>query len=258
MSGTVSVENAIQRVPGWSAQNTTIVERLQGLTNQSFRVRSQNTDYVLRLDGPNTAAYGLDRDRELAILQSAAAAELAPEVVYADDGLLVTLWVNEKPWAAGDIDDTRLESLASLLRQVHELPLSGQPLNLVETARRYADNAHDVDETRVRACLDTVESTPQSSNLRLCHNDVITANILGTERPVLIDWEYACDNDALFDLACFVEYHELEQQQATTLLLAYAGSADPELYGRLNERRRVYSALQFLWFAARPSAAHCK
>lgn len=246
-----SAEEAINRVPGWHARKVAVIEELDGLTNRSYRVRVDGSDYALRLDGPLARAYGLDRDRELAILQSAASAGLAPEVVYAGEGVLVTRWVDGGSWVAGTLDTKHLESIASLLRKVHALPLCGHPLDAPRAADRYLEHIRPafLDKAREHAAI--IESIPQPLELRLCHNDVVAANIVGASPAVLIDWEYACDNDPMFDLACLIEYHQLNDQKAAVLLSAYAGGAASDLSERLSDQRRLYAALQFLWFAAR-------
>ena len=257
MTDTIAVEEAIARVPDWFSRKVTVVEELQGLTNRSFRVRSGSSDYALRLDGSQVREDGLDRGRELAILQSAAAAGLAPQAVYADEGMLVTRWVDGGSWTAGELNGKRLESIAALLRRVHGLPLCGHSLDPVETAGRYFEqiprSGNDVGQARER--LAAIEAASQPAGLCLCHNDVIAANIVGGDRPILIDWEYACDNHPLFDLACLIEYHGLDARKADTLLSAYAGGATPETSEQLEEQRRLYAALQFLWFAARRDGA---
>ena len=67
----------------------------------------------------------------------------------------------------------------------------------------------------------------------------------------MIDWEFACDNDPMFDLASAIGYHNLDADCAGTLLDAYTGGADGEAKERLDEQVRVYDAIQWLWLATR-------
>ena len=71
----------------------------------------------------------------------------------------------------------------------------------------------------------------------------------------LIDWEYACDNDPLFDLASAIGFHNLDERRQQVFLDAYAGGADSELRERLARQLRIYDAIQWLWLANRQLAS---
>jgi len=254
----LTVEEAIARVPGWRNTDVELLGRFDGGTNRSFHVRVQGLQFVLRIDAEHTAALGLDRKREFDILESAAAAGLGPRVDYADGSLLVTTYIDEPTWTAEDLSKrARLERVATLLRQVHGLPLSGYPLDASRTARTYLDSIPESHDRRDLAidCVRIIDELCCSDDLRLCHNDVIAANIIGVDSPRLIDWEYACDNDPLFDLACLIEYHGLDDPSAEILLRAYGGQAGSTLTDRLAVQRRIYVAFHTLWSMARECAA---
>jgi len=100
-------------------------------------------------------------------------------------------------------------------------------------------------------CMEVIRSVPASDIAACCHNDIVAANIVGDSAPKLIDWEFSCDNDPLFDLASVIGYHNLDSERAAMLLDAYAGGADPALKERLEEQVRVFDAIQWLWLATR-------
>jgi thiamine kinase-like enzyme len=83
----------------------------------------------------------------------------------------------------------------------------------------------------------------------------VAANIIGSRALKLIDWEYARDNDPLFDLASAIGFHNLDDARQQMLLSAYAGGADSELNERLAEQVRVFDAIQWLWLATRHLAS---
>ena len=56
----------------------------------------------------------------------------------------------------------------------------------------------------------------------LCHVDFVEVNFLFTkEKDYLLDWEYAGMADPLIDIAVFVVYGGLQDQEIITLLEAY-------------------------------------
>ena len=70
-------------------------------------------------------------------------------------------------------------------------------------------------------------------------------------RIVLLDWEYAADNDPLFDLATVLEQHAVAAAGTSVLLEAYFGRDAGRHAAGLERMRRAYSALLSLWSASR-------
>jgi thiamine kinase-like enzyme len=221
-------------------------------------VETEDRRLVMRLDGPQAKAIGMDRRAEAAVLRSAAGQGVAPEVVFADPdaGILVHEYLPGRCWTRADLEsDANLEALAELLRKVHALPRSHVPFDAAGAAARYLELIRGNEELSNfgQRCRTIVESVPAPADAACCHNDVVAANVIATPALRLIDWEYARDNDPLFDLASVIGYHDLDAGHQGTLLGAYAG--DLALRERLEEQLRLFDALQWLWLAVRESVA---
>ena len=261
MSELLTARDAIARIPGWDPNNVAIEELHGGLSNRTFKVTHRDTDFVLRLDATHTGAFQLNRGLEAAINRNAATAGLAPQVVFADPaaGILLSEYLHGKIWSRLSFDDYRnLDALAESLRRVHALPLCGVLLNVKAVAGFYAGKLPSAEGSYAfaRRCEEIIAGMPESGRVCCCHNDVIAQNIIATPKLKLLDWEYACDNDPLFDLASVVAYHDLDQALADALLDAYAGGADGELRERLSEQIRIYDAIHWLWLANRQMLSH--
>ncbi len=257
MTDPVCAAAAIARIPGVEPAKARYRPLGGGRSNRSWLVETEDRKLVLRLDGPQARAFGLDRHTELAILERASGQGIAPEVVYADPGagILVYEYLPGRCWTRADLaSDTNLEALAALFRRVHALPHSGVLFDAAGAAARYLERIRG-DESLFaigQRCRDIVASAPAPTGTACCHNDVVAANVIATPALRLLDWEYACDNEPLFDLASLIGYHDLEAAQQGTLLRAYAG--DLALRERLAEQLRLFDALQWLWLAARQVA----
>jgi len=254
--------DAVDRVPGWSRGGTRIEGELPGLSNRSFLVASGGERFVLRLPATHTAAEPAGRSREIAVQESAAAAGIAPPVVFADPDILVTRLVAGRAATRADFADTGfVDELAVLLRRVHALPPAGHDFDAAASARRYraalpAEPAIAGTADRCLRLIERVTSQLAGSSASLprrccCHNDVVGENLIVGEGVTLIDWEFAADNDPYFDLACPLAYHELGDAEARALLSAYAGAATSERRERLAATMRLYDALHWLWLARR-------
>jgi thiamine kinase len=256
MSSKLSATEALKRVPDWQAGSTEIEELKGGLTNRTYLIRRGAEQCVLRLNAASTDAVALDRSCELEILGNAAKAGLAPGIVYAniEQGVLLTEYLPERVWSVSDLQvEENLAALADLLRRVHELPICGVGLDLSLSAARYQDFLQRRQGLHAFAsrCAEVIASIPASEQLVCCHNDIVVDNIVSSAPLKLIDWEYASDNDPLFDLASIIGFHNLDDKASHVLLDSYSGGADAELRDRLADQVRIFDAIQWLWLACR-------
>lgn len=259
MSASADVRAILETIPGWSDAAAKVAAVEGGLTNRAYRVYRANEQYLLRLEDGHTGAYGIDRDREFAIQSAAARRGLAPAVVYADPerGVLLCRYVAGRTWSREDLGDPqRLDAVAALLRSVHALPLAGHVLEPAEVGRRYLQGLAGDDALygRGAALVAWLTDIGPADNVRCCHNDVVAGNLIEATGLMLLDWEYAADNDPLFDLASLVAFHELDDAAARVLLAAYQDGPGTDALDRFQHQLAVYRALAWLWFAVRERA----
>ena len=116
-----------------------------------------------------------------------------------------------------------LHRLATLLRQVHALPLAGAVFDPKSALLRYATSvgSEHAFKIRDRALLLLSEMNVLQDRQCLCHNDLVAANILESSELMLIDWEYAGIGDPWLDLAIVVQHHELAESLVNEFLEAY-------------------------------------
>jgi thiamine kinase-like enzyme len=208
----------------------------------------------LRLADSGHAPGTRNYDAELRIQQLAASRKIAAPVTFANpsSGLLLSEFLTGNAWQERDLrSHANLQALAALLRRVHELPRCGQRYRAESVAVSYvgALNAQGNDDSFASRCLEVVRSIPVRDALVCCHNDIVAANVIDGQTLKLIDWEYARDNDPMFDLASLIGWHDLDECRVRVLLTAYTGSDSAELSERLLEQRRIFDAIQWLWLA---------
>lgn len=243
-------DSALQRLPGWAGATCELLHG--GLSNQTWLLEKDGRRAVLKIDDEPREPPFNTREQEAIIQTAAADAGLANVVLAAADGLYLTDYVEGEVWTAASVaDDRNLELLADALRRVHTLPHTGREFGALQAAKRYA-RAIDFDDALVAHCVGLIEAAGLPRRRRLCHNDLVAENILATPAIRLLDWEYACDNEPLFDLATVVEHHDLDDSQAAHLVNAYFDGDGERHFGALREQQRLYRALLCLWLAARP------
>jgi len=256
MSSALKPHEALALVPGVAAADFRIEAMAGGLTNRVYKLCGTNASYVLRLNADHTKAFNLDRHCEIGIVEQASSAGLAASIVHADieHGILLLQYIEGRVWTSDDlVSPGNLEQVAHLLRSVHALPLSGKKFDTGLIVNTYLDNLlarPELHEVGLR-CKTIIDGIEPALTYCCCHNDVVAANVIAQPKLLLLDWEYACDNDPLFDLASLASYHALDRAAIDTLLSAYVGGVDAALRERLGELIRLYAAMLWLWIASR-------
>lgn len=241
-------------IPGWTGAALSPLNG--GRTNTTWLVKKDGRRAVLKADTAPRGFPFAGREAEARVQRRAARKSLATAVLHASPTVLLTEFVDGTPWTAADLGDAdNLRSLGRLLRRVHALPRTGRRFDAARAAHLYARRiaeTTDVDRALVDEHVEAIGSLPVSDDLCCCHNDVVAENILATPELRLIDWEYAADNDPLFDVAIVVVHHDLDEGRAACLLEAYAGTTSQDLWSGLRREIRRYRSLAWLWQAASP------
>jgi len=209
---------------------------------------------VLRLDKPESQRLGLDRERERAIVATAAAAGLTiPYRVFdLERGYCLRPFVEGQALASSDLDSDTLAQLAALLRLLHSQPAGGRPFDPVAAARRYAAQLATAAAFRLAGQAADLYAAipPATARAALCHNDLVSSNVLRIAGGglLLIDWEYAAPGDPWFDLAVVVRHHELGPGPAQAFLAAWLERAPQAAeLERLARYCDFYAILLELW-----------
>ncbi|MGB9184548.1 MAG: phosphotransferase [Solirubrobacteraceae bacterium] len=204
-----------------------------GITNRNFRVCFGTRESVLRLPGASTGLLGIDREAERLATAEAARLGIAPALLAAGDGYLVTEFIAGQPI---DSDQLRAapESAARALRAFHDsrlrLPtrfwvpelLADYERIVTEAGGWLPDSYRPTRElaARIAEVLPLTDPVP-------CHNDLLGANLLarpsraGGIELMLVDWEYAGSGHRMFDLGNLAVNNEFDAAAEDRLLEAY-------------------------------------
>jgi len=247
-------ESVLSGVDGWEGAD--ISELAGGLTNRTWLVEHSGRKAVLKIDAsPRSEPYS-SRPAEASVQSIAADRGLANAVLYVDELTLLTEYVEGVIWEPDCLERyDNIEIVAGALRRLHSLPLSGRSFDSIVAAKRYVAKIDNTDSALVEHCTQVIETMRLPHNLCCCHNDLVAGNIITSPDMMFLDWEYACDNDPLFDLATIVEHHELSEDVSVRLLDAYFDGDGLRWWPKLVEQRELYLALYWLWLASRPGGS---
>jgi thiamine kinase-like enzyme len=208
-----------------------------GLSNASYVVTDATGKYVAR-SGRDYPFHHVFRERELMTARAAAAAGLAPEIVHAEPGLMVSRFIEGRVFGEADVR-ANIERVAELVRRFHHEMASGLTgpgfaFWVFHVVRDYAHTLRDSRNPLTQRLpeLLTINAELEAVQLPLPlvvgHNDLLPANLIDDGRRLwLIDFEYAGFNTAMFDLAGLASNAAFDAAQSDTLLAAYFGR-DPD------------------------------
>lgn len=207
-----------------------------GMTNRNVLVAdARGQRFVVRL-GRDLPEHGVLRFNELAAARAAHAAGVSPGVVLAQDGLLVSRFIDGRTLTPEAVREPRnLRRIAELLRRCHhDIPrhLQQGPAILfwvfhvirhyLRLLRERASNPFDAELDTLAAKNEALERALGPVTIVFGHNDLLAANLIDDgARLWLIDWDYAGFNTPLFDLANLASNNALSPALEATLLEVY-------------------------------------
>jgi thiamine kinase-like enzyme len=247
------IVTGIAPLAGWRGEAV----RLGGLTNRVYRLGP----HILRVPGAGTEEY-IDRAREAVMAGAAAAAGVAPGLVWADParGLMVTEFVEGVTLTPALFRDREgaVARSAAALRRLHlsaaVFPFRFELFAMIDDYLRLLEGKdvalpegyHDVvaEAGTVRAALDAHPVAPVA-----CHCDPLCENFLDDGARVwIVDWEYSGMNDPMWDLGDLSVEGQFGEAQDEALLNAYfGGEARPFDRGRMVIYKAMCDLLWTLW-----------
>lgn len=233
---------------------TTITRIAAGLSGAGvYRVDAGGETFALKVSAEQEP---LDAwRRKVEIQERAAAAGVAPRVVHADADrrAVVSEFVADRSFIARVLDPrTRADAVVRLgetLRRLHDLPIPdgaqpGDPrAQLARAGSALSGFARPrfVDEAIARVLA---EPPAPDRALVLSHNDVNPTNVVfDGERIVLLDWDFAAPNDALYDLAAASLFLRFDDATCARLIAAHDGAPEAPLPEAFRAQRRLIGVL---------------
>ncbi len=249
---TISPEAILSGIQGW--QGASVESLPGGLTNNTYKVSNGRNSAVLKVDTSARDVALNSRRTEAEIQAVAASAGLAASVIDYGESHILTAFLEGEVWQNKTLDGSAaLEELAISLRKLHSLPLVGRVFDAEAAAKRYVQAATVLPGETELLCVDLIAQVGRPQAVACCHNDLVAQNLISTPQLMFLDWEYACDNDPLFDLATVVEHHDLNRDQESLILDAYFGGDGEQWRERVAIYRGAYLALLYLWLSSRRS-----
>jgi thiamine kinase-like enzyme len=206
-----------------------------GLSNESFKVTHAGEAFVVRF-GKDFPFHHVFRDREIMATRAAHAAGFAPELVYAEPGVMISRFIEAKTYDAADVR-ANIPRIAETVARFHNTMaqhVSG-PGFIFWVFHVIRDYAHTLKAggSRMMEHLPgylelaaEMEAAQVPLPIVYGHHDLLPANFMDDGSKLwVIDFEYAGFSTPMFDLAGIASNAEFNTEQAGELLTAYFGTS---------------------------------
>jgi thiamine kinase-like enzyme len=232
-----------------------------GLTNRNYKVTTPAGAFVARIWSQGSDLLAIDRENEYRNSTRAAAAGVgAPVVEYRpQDRVLVLGFVPGRTLRDEDVRAAAtIPRIAQVVRRLHHAERFVNDFDMFEIQRRYRavartggmavpagydDLAAPFDAARAALAVRAEPTVP-------CNNDLLAANFIDDgQRIVLIDYEYAGNNDPCFELGNIAAECGLPPDALADLVTAYYGRPRRSRIARAELLRLVSQYGWTLWGA---------
>jgi thiamine kinase-like enzyme len=246
----------LTKVDAFRGRTCSVIELPGGLTNRNYKVTTAEGAFVLRVSSPQAGALAVNREHEYRNSVIAAGSGVgAPVIEYLpDDGAMVvgylegTTFTDESFQVPGNI-----ERVARACQLLHDGPKFVNDFDMFEIQQGYLTLVRKDGYRLPPAYLDfdaeVVEVRKALSVRRdetvACNNDLLAGNFIDSgDRIHLIDYEYAGNNDACFELGNIWSECHLSREQLEELVTCYYGR---RLTNRIARARLFGLMSQYGW-----------
>jgi thiamine kinase-like enzyme len=230
------IDEILDLIPALARAERRVTTLPGGLTNTNYKVDVGGRSYVVRVSGKDSSLLAIDREHEHHASVAAAEVGVGAAVVdyIPERSILVLEFIEGQTQSAEDLRrGDRLAWVADACRRLHGARRCLGDFDMFEIQARYR---RLVGERGFRLPERYDEFAPQVLAIREalavrdegtvpCNNDLLAENFIDVgDRFRLIDYEYAGNNDACFELGNVWSESNLSLAQLDELVTCYYGA----------------------------------
>lgn len=219
-----------------------VIERMMGgMSNYTYLISIDGDKYTFRVPGKGAEHFTnrLQEDEVMKMIESLNLIE-KPIINDIENGYKVAPYIEGT--CLSDIPEKPYKLLAATLKKLHnhdKFAVDYQPLQRLDKYQKLINDPDPVYLVLKNKWTEIYNKVLKEIELKPCHCDTQASNfVFGDNNKIyLLDWEFAANNDPVYDIACF---GNLNTDEAISLLEAYY----EESAGK-NEYQRLYAWRMF-------------
>lgn len=188
----------------------------KGYTNYNYLLTINNNKYVVRVPKKDSSNI-VFREHEYIAEQAIKDKDVSVSLVNFDlnSGIKITKYIDDCKEFNENTNNKSIKMIAKKLKYLHSLKIDAKyDFNPIGRLNKYRSHTNSF-LYDLSSYLDIIEDV---KNLKydpvLCHNDLVSGNILFKDDIVyIIDFEYAANNDPIFDVMSFISENDINDQE---------------------------------------------
>ncbi|MBZ9811275.1 MULTISPECIES: choline kinase family protein [unclassified Mesorhizobium] len=256
------LEAALSKVTTWQGRAIRYRPMFGGFSNSNWRisVAGEQGSFFVKLPGPGTERF-INRAASLEAGQRAYLLGIGPRCFdyLKDEGIEIYDFVeNSRTCVTKDFHIAGVrESTIALYRSFNDSPLLGLTKTVFDMIEEHLEQLAELAgelplgfssvHAQYRAARAAIEAA--GIDLVPCYNDPAPANFLSTSdgRIVIVDFEYASNNDRCYDLATWCSEMFFDDCMHNEAVEAYFGRVEPAIQARMFVYRMLGDFKWSLW-----------
>lgn len=228
----------------FNAEVTNIDRLMGGMSNYTYVVEFNSKKYTFRIPGKGAENF-VDRKVEKDNIDVIKEGKFCPFPIFfeIETGYKIAEYVEGQ--ITSKLQEVPYQLVANTLKKVHSLPKLKHDYNPLERLSKYESITSFVDTEYLKLkekWMNIYETVLSIVELKCCHGDSQTSNfVLDGSTLYLMDWEFAGNNDPIYDIACF---GNVNFDQALELINVYFDEVTNDHYQRLFAWR-MFQCLQW-------------
>jgi thiamine kinase-like enzyme len=256
-----SVEQVVERVSLWRADEVSVAPLSGGLTNQNYLASRGEERFVVRIPGASTELLSIDRVNERHNAEAASTTGVSPRIVeYLEDwSVMVLEYVDGETMSGERLRAPSMPArIAASLHRLHAGPPFRNDFDMFRVTEHYLRIAAERDVTIPDGFRDRMGTVADVERILAvnavpsvpCHNDLLAENYIDDGRQLwIIDFEYSGNGDPCFELGDTAQECGYGEEQKAELCAAYLGREDPIQLARMELYAMMADAGWTLWAA---------
>jgi len=258
------VETAVNKIADWSGKDIRYERILTGFTNLNWKIylADEQKTFFLKIPGPNTEIF-IDRKLAHDASVKAAACGSAPAAVHYIEEDEIEVYEFLEDFRSCNIADMLDPEIRKNVIQAYQAFHRGDRLIRAKTGFDQIDeHARQTREIGARLppdldfffwqtkrVRDAVEAA--GFDLTACYNDGYVTNYMvdAAKNVKIIDWEYAANNDPVWDLAIWSIENFFDDDARREMIEEYYGEYSPSVDARITLYHGLVAVKWGLWSA---------
>ncbi len=226
-----------------------------GINDDTYLINIKNNKSVLKIVKRNKIGQTLGFTKQINLIKYLSSFMITPKLIHSSDKHSILLFeYKEDSCNKNKFNINNTKRILSLLKELHKLEFDLPHIEIKRNAKEYIKfigGEQNLDIEKKKWCKDMYSLASFFDNNfpgnSLCHNDLVSENIIDDGKIWLIDFEYAIRSDPVIDLAGIVAMNNYDLSKIKDLIEIYYSGKEPFSIKVFNDIVYLLRLLSYFW-----------